>query len=175
MKDPRRAMSVESTVVLVCRDIEAQQGGTRRSRRSKAAHYSCLPRSIESVDRDGPVAASPGRSKCMLQDARAKAVGSRASRRTRTAFQVTKEPLAQKRTKKAATLGARRDEKQRPPVGTGTERRSGGSGFQAVPGTPIPSISTSTRRPAFAKRAACGQKPTRRSVPVAMTSPGRWG
>jgi len=120
MKDPRQSGVRESTVVLVCRDIELNGEDRKEIERSEAALAHVFPkihriewtvtarrRPVREVEVRGQVHARGGDF-----DARA------SEKDARTAFQVvTRKLLAQKRNRKAATLGLRRDAQARPPAG----------------------------------------------------------
>ena len=112
MKDPRQSDVRESTVVLVCRDIELNGEDRKEIERSEAALAHVFPK-IHRIEwtvtaRSRPVRAVEVR---VQMHARGGDFEGRASEKdARTAFQVvTRKILAQKRNQKEASLGSRRD------------------------------------------------------------------
>ena len=120
MKDPRQSDVRESTVVLVCRDIELNGEDRKEIERSEAALAHVFPK-IHRIE--WTVTARPRPVRAVEVHAQMHARGGdfegRASEKdARTAFQaVTRKLLAQKRTRKAATLGSRRDAQPRTVAG----------------------------------------------------------
>ena len=112
MKDPRQSDVRESTVVLVCRDIELNGEDRKEIERSEAALAHVFPK-IHRVEWTVTARSQPKRA--VEVHARMHARGGdfegRASEKdARTAFQVvTRKLLAQKRNQKEAALGSRRD------------------------------------------------------------------
>ena len=122
MKDPRQSDVRESTVVLVCRDIQLNGKDRKEVERSEAALAHVFPK-IHRIEwtvtaRVRPVRAVEVHAK---MHARGGDFEGRASEKdARTAFQaVTKKLLAQKRSRKEASLGSRRDAQARQPGGGG--------------------------------------------------------
>jgi ribosome-associated translation inhibitor RaiA len=116
MKDPRQSKVRESTVVLVCRDIELNGEDRKEIERSEAALAHVFPK-IHRIE--WTVTARPRAVDVQLRThARGGDFEGRASGKdARTALQlVTKKILAQKRNEKEASLGSRRDEHSRTPV-----------------------------------------------------------
>ena len=109
MKDPRQSNVHESTVVLVCRDIELNGEDRKEIERSEAAlaHIFAKIHRIEWA----VTATSRAVEVHAHMHARGGDFEGRASEKdARTAFQVvTKRILAQKRSDKEASLGSRRD------------------------------------------------------------------
>jgi ribosome-associated translation inhibitor RaiA len=108
MKDPRQSDVRESTVVLVCRDIALSREDRREVERSVAALAHVFPK-IHRME--WTVTARPRSVEVHAQlHARGGDFEARASEKDpRTALQVaTKRLLGQKRTQRAASLGARR-------------------------------------------------------------------
>ena len=109
MKDPRQSNMRESTVVLVCRDIELSGEDRKEIERSEAALAHVFPKihriewTVTARPRDVEVHAH--------MHARGGDFEGRAAQKdVRTAFQaVTKKLLGQKRNQKAASLGSRRE------------------------------------------------------------------
>lgn len=109
MKDPRQKGVRESTVVLVCRDIDLTGDDRKEIERSEAALAHVFPK-IHRIE--WTVTARPRAVEVHVQmHARGGDFEARSSEKdARTAFQmVTRKVLAQKRNQKAATLGSRRD------------------------------------------------------------------
>ncbi len=109
MKDPKQSGVRESTVVLVCRDIELNGADRREIERSEAGLAHVFPRihriewtvtaRLRSVEVHSHLHARGG-------DLEARGTG----KDVRTAFQVvTRKLLAQKRQQKEVSLGSRRD------------------------------------------------------------------
>ncbi|MEO8501962.1 MAG: HPF/RaiA family ribosome-associated protein [Vicinamibacteria bacterium] len=110
MKDPRQSDVRESTVVLVCRDIDLNEEDRKEIERSEAALAHVFPK-IHRIE--WTVTARPRAVEVHVQmHARGGDFEARASEKdARTALQgVTKKVLAQKRNQKEALLGLRRDE-----------------------------------------------------------------
>jgi len=109
MKDPRQSKTRESTVVLVCRDIDLGVKDRREIERSEAALVHVFPRihRLEWTVTARPLAVEVH----AHMHARGGDYEGRASGKdARTALQsVTKKILSQKRTAKEAKLGSRRD------------------------------------------------------------------
>lgn len=117
MKDPSQSGVRESTVVLVCRDIDLKGKDRKEIERSEAALAHVFPK-IHRIE--WTVTARPRAVEVHVQmHARGGDFEARASEKdARTALQVvTRKLLAQKRNQKEATLGSRRDEKARQPAG----------------------------------------------------------
>ena len=116
MKDPRQSEVRESTVVLVCRDIELNGEDRKEIERSEAALAHVFPK-IHRIE--WTVTARPRPARAVEVHAQMHARGgdfeARASEKdARTAFQVvTRKLLAQKRNQKEASLGSRRDAQAR--------------------------------------------------------------
>jgi len=109
MKDPRQSKVRESTVVLVCRDIELNGEDRKEIERSEAALAHVFPK-IHRIE--WTVTARPRAIEVHIHlHARGGDFESRAAEKdARTAFQtVTKKLLSQKRNQKEASLGSRRD------------------------------------------------------------------
>lgn len=113
MKDPRQSSVRESTVVLVCRDIELTGKDRRELEKSEAALAHVFPK-IHRIE--WTVTARP---RAVEVHAHLHAYGGNfearaSSKDARNAFQaVTKKLLTQKRNQKEASLGSRRDERAR--------------------------------------------------------------
>ncbi len=113
MKDPRQSKVDESTVVLVCRDIELNREDRKEIGRSEAALAHVFPKihriewTVTARPRDVEVHAH--------MHARGGDFEGRASEKdARSAFQVvTRKLLGQKRNRKEASLGSRRDDSPR--------------------------------------------------------------
>ena len=109
MKDPRQSNVRESTVVLVCRDIELSSEDRKEIERSEAALAHVFPK-IHRIE--WGVTHTPRAVEVHVHmHARGGDFEGRASEKdARTAFQVvTRKILAQKRNQKEASLGSRRD------------------------------------------------------------------
>jgi ribosome-associated translation inhibitor RaiA len=117
MKDPRQSEARESTVVLVCRDIELNRVDRREIERSETAlaHVFSKIHRMEWTVRARPLAVEVHAS----MHARDGDFEARASAKdARTALQtVTKKILAQKRNQKEAALGSRREAQGRGAAG----------------------------------------------------------
>jgi ribosome-associated translation inhibitor RaiA len=114
MKDPRQSNARETTVVLVCRDIELNEAERREIERSEAALARLFPKihRIEWMVTGGPRAVEIHAS---LHARGGDFEGRSAEKDARTAFQaVTRKLLGQKRSRKEASLGSRRDGVARP-------------------------------------------------------------
>ena len=114
MKDPRQSDVRESTVVLVCRDIELNGEDRKEIERSEAAFAHVFPK-IHRIE--WTVTRRPREVEVHAQmHARGGDFEGRASGKdARTALQaVTKKLLSQERNQKEAILGSRRDEKRQP-------------------------------------------------------------
>ncbi len=117
MKDPRQSDARESTVVLVCRDIELNPDDRKEIERSEAA----LAHIFQKIHRlEWTITAKPRAVEVhAFMHARGGDFEGRASGKdARTALQaVTKKILAQKRNRKEASLGSRRDAPNRAAAG----------------------------------------------------------
>jgi len=120
MKDPRQKDVRESTVVLVCRDIELNGEDRKEIERSEAALAHVFPK-IHRIEWTVTARRRPVRAVEVHAQVHARGgdfEGRASEKDARTAFQVvTTKLLAQKRSQKEATLGSRRDEKTRQPAG----------------------------------------------------------
>jgi hypothetical protein len=109
MKDPKQSSARESTVVLVCRDIELNGEDRKEIERSEAALAHVFPK-IHRLE--WTVTARPrGVEVSTRMHARGGDFEGKASEKdARSAFQaVTRKLLGQKRNQKAAALGSRRE------------------------------------------------------------------
>ena len=116
MKDPRQSSVRESTVVLVCRDIELNGEDRKEIERSEAAFAHIFPKihRIEWI-----VTARPRTVEvhAHMHARRGDFEGRASEKDARTAFQsVTRKILAQRRNQKEASLGSRRDTHTRAPA-----------------------------------------------------------
>lgn len=113
MKDPSQSNARESTVVLVCRDLELNGEDRKEIERSEAALAHVFPK-IHRIE--WTVTARP-RAVEVHANVHARGgdfEGRAAEKDARTAFQVvTRKLLGQKRNQKEASLGSRRDENTR--------------------------------------------------------------
>ena len=113
MKDSRQSKASESTVVLVCRDIELNGEDRKEIERSEAALAHVFPK-IHRIE--WTVTARPRAVEvhAHMHARRGDFEGRAVEKDARTALQVvTKKILAQKRSQKEASLGSRRDEHTR--------------------------------------------------------------
>jgi len=120
MKDPRQKDVRESTVVLVCRDIELNGEDRKEIERSEAALAHVFPK-IHRIEWTVTARRRPVRAVEVHAQVHARGgdfEGRASEKDARTAFQVvTTKLLAQKRSQKEATLGSRRDGQARQAAG----------------------------------------------------------
>ena len=109
MKDPRQSDVRESTVVLVCRDIELNGEDRKEIERSEAALAHVFPK-IHRIEWTVTARTRAVEVHAYMHARGGDFEGRASGKDARTAFQVvTKKLLGQKRNQKEASLGSRRD------------------------------------------------------------------
>ncbi len=117
MKDSRQSKVSESTVVLVCRDIELNGEDRKEIERSEAALAHVFP-TIHRIEWTVTAKRRAVEVHAQMHARGGDYEGRAAEKDARTAFQVvTRKILAQKRSQKESSLGSRRDERTRAAAG----------------------------------------------------------